>query len=318
MTYALPNELKNASTRRGVLNLSAPAKVNLALAVGPPRPHDGFHPICSWMCPIGLADDLTLTRLEDDRLSRYAIVWRPEAPRQSPIDWSITRDLGVRAHQLVEKEAGCALPVQMKLEKRVPVGGGLGGGSSNAAAVLLGVRALFELDIPDARLFELAMALGSDVAFFLNPRPSIVEGVGERLSAAAPITGHTVLIIPSFGCPTGPVYKAFDDAPPRALNDEKVRTLAAAGRIESTELFNDLAAPAERIAPALGPLRAAAAQAIDRPVHVTGSGSTLFAVCDSAADAENARDEILAAVPDVACVVTTLGSSARCAAGHET
>lgn len=310
MAYPIPNELKNASTRRGVLKLSAPAKVNLALAVGPPRPSDGYHPICSWMCPISLADDLTLTRLEDDRLSRYAIVWHQDAPRPSPIDWSITRDLGVCAHQLLEKEAARPLPLQMKLEKRVPVGGGLGGGSSDAAAVLLGVRALFELDIPDARLLELAMSLGSDVAFFLSPRPSIVEGLGERLTPAPHVSAHALLIIPEFGCPTGAVYKAFDADPPAALDDRRVHALASAARIDTHALFNDLASPAERVAPALAPLRARAADAIAHPVHVTGSGSTLFAVFESAADAEDARDEAIASVPGVACVVTTLGAPA--------
>ena len=111
------------------LTLPSPAKLNLALAVGPPRP-DGLHPICSWMTTIDLADELTITRLPPDRLSRYAILWHAEARRPREIDWSITKDLAVRAHLALERHCERALPLQMKLEKRIPLGSGLGGGSS--------------------------------------------------------------------------------------------------------------------------------------------------------------------------------------------
>jgi 4-diphosphocytidyl-2-C-methyl-D-erythritol kinase len=298
MPHDLPNTLKNASTRRATLALRAPAKVNLALAVGPPRASDGFHPICSWMTTLSLADDLDLVRLEDDRLSRYAIVWADDAPRPSPIDWPISKDLSVRAHALLEKESGRTLPVQMKLSKRVPVGGGLGGGSSDAAAMLVGVRALFSLGISDARLRELAMTLGSDVAFFLGDdaaageassmqrgKASIVEGFGERLTAVPSPTAHFVLLFPEFGCPTGPVYKAFDALSPGPLRERDVHALARAPRIDPHALFNDLAAAAEAVAPGLRPIRTRASQIAARPVHITGSGSTMFIVGDSASHA---------------------------------
>ncbi len=312
MPHSLPNTLKNASTRRAALALRAPAKVNLALAVGPPREGDGFHPICSWMSAVSLADDLDLVRLEDDRLSRFAIVWAEDAPRPSPIDWPITKDLAVRAHALLEAECGRSLPVQMKLTKRVPVGGGLGGGSSDAAAMLVGVRGLFSLEISDQRLRELAMKLGSDVAFFLGEseggawsRAAIVEGFGERLTGVGTHDAHLVLIFPEFGCPTGPVYKAFDALGPGVLREREVHDLARRARIESDGLFNDLAAAAEVVAPGLRPLRQRAAEIACRPVHVTGSGSTMFAVADSAGHAAALRDELVASVPNVAAVTVS-------------
>jgi 4-diphosphocytidyl-2-C-methyl-D-erythritol kinase len=318
MPHDLPNTLKNASTRRATLALRAPAKVNLALAVGPPRASDGFHPICSWMTTLSLADDLDLVRLEDDRLSRYAIVWADDAPRPSPIDWPISKDLAVRAHALLEKESGRTLPVQMKLNKRVPVGGGLGGGSSDAAAMLVGVRALFSLGISDARLRELAMTLGSDVGFFLsdnadldlvcaqprdvgsdsrathNGKAAIVEGFGERLSAVPAPSAHFVLLFPEFGCPTGPVYRAFDALSPGPLRERDVHALARVPKIDPHALFNDLAAAAEVVAPGLRPIRTRAAEIAARPVHITGSGSTMFIVGDSASHAA----EVCAALND--------------------
>ena len=121
------DQLADASPDRRTINSNAPAKINLALAVDRAR-DDGMHPIVSWMTPIGLMDELAVTRLEDDRLSRYAVLWHEDAPVRSAIDWSITSDLAVRAHLALEAHAGRKLPVQMKLEKRIPVGGGLGGG----------------------------------------------------------------------------------------------------------------------------------------------------------------------------------------------
>lgn len=298
--------MKNASSRRPTLQVKAPAKVNLALAVGPARPGDGFHPICSWMAPIDLCDEITMTRLEDDRLSRYAVVWHQEAPRTSAIDWAITKDLGVRAHHLLERHVGRSLPIQMKVEKRIPVGGGLGGGSSDAAAVLRAVRELFALEIDDGVLAGLALDLGSDVPFFLGDSPALVEGLGEKVTPVGRVGAHLVLILPAFGCPTGPVYRAFDALPAAAMREEEVRRMAGAGGVVSERLFNDLAAAAEAVAPELAPLRAAAARAIGRPVHVTGSGSTLFVVCGDAGEASAAARTIESGVPGCAVAVTRL------------
>lgn len=294
-------------TSRPSIRRLAPAKLNLALAVARAPEPGGYHPIASWMHPIDLCDELLVTRLEDDRLSRYAILWHDEAPRKSPIDWSITKDLAVRAHLLLEQEAGRALPVQLKLDKRIPVGGGLGGGSSDAAAMLLAVRELFALDIPDARLARLAHTLGSDVPFFLAPGPAIVEGLGERVERTASRAADVLLIMPPFGCPTAAVYRAFDElAPPQhVLRTEEVRDRAHAPGIEAHTLFNDLAAAAECVAPALAELRARASEALGgAPVHVTGSGSTLFALRPEG-DAERSADLLRRALGDAAAVLAS-------------
>lgn len=284
------------------LTIACPAKLNLALAVAPPLgpaagPKRGYHPICSWFAAIGLADDLTLEALPVGTESRYAITWAPDAPRPSPIDWPIDQDLAVRAHRLVEQHARRALPVAMTLRKRTPVGGGLGGGSSDAAGMIRGLDALFALGLSAPHQHALAATLGSDIAFFLDhaasidapPRPALVTGLGEELRRLERVPAWAVLIIPAFGCPTGPVYKAFDaDFPPRFRQDEVfalVESAIARGRIDSRALFNDLARPAEAVAPALAGLRRDAALAAAAPLHVTGSGSTLFALADSPATA---------------------------------
>src|ERR1051326_6174555 len=145
------------------------AKVNLALAVGPALPsghaHAGMHPVASWMHAIELWDDVEVEPLAGGQ-SRYELSWAPEAPRPSAIDWPLEKDLGVRAHRLMEQLAGRALPLAAKLTKRVPAGAGLGGGSADAAAMMLAVNEAFDLGIPIATLTDASRTLGSDVAFF--------------------------------------------------------------------------------------------------------------------------------------------------------
>ena len=302
--------------------MRAHAKVNLALAVGPPLPpsagtHAGFHPICSWMHAIDLFDELTLTRLPNHEPSRHEIVWATDAPRPSPIDWLIEKDLCVRAHRAVERLTGRDLPLHLALRKRTPVGGGLGGGSSDAAATIRALNTLFDLNLSPQAQLDIARSLGSDVAFFLAapsplapPPPAIVSGLGERLEPLTPVPGCLLLILPPMGCPTGPVYRAFDAAPAGPLNEARVRAIAARAareaRVPDADLFNDLAAPAFSVTPGLEPIRDAAARALPRPVHVTGSGSTLFAIFPTPHAAADARDRLRTARPSVATLAASL------------
>ena len=255
----------------------ARAKVNLALAVGPPRAADGMHPIASWMARLDLADELTITRLDDGDLSRYAILWHDEAVKRSDIDWSITKDLTVRAHMLLQEEVGHDLPVQLKLEKRIPVGGGLGGGSADAAAMLRAIDDLFSLDLEDKDLIRIGARLGSDVPYCLMDRPAFVEGLGETMEAAPTVEGDVLLVVPSFGCATGAVYGAYDDSPNELRRDD-VRAMAHEGVVDGGRLFNDLEGPAAsaqaRLRALLSDLRSMAGD-VSR-VHLTGSGSTCF------------------------------------------
>ncbi len=312
--------------QRGI-SIPAHAKVNLALAVGPPLPPEagpraGFHPVCSWMHAIDLRDTLSLTR-RDAGTSTHALAWAPDAPRPSPIDWPLDKDLCVRAQRALEAHVGHPLPVAMTLSKRIPVGGGLGGGSADAAAMLLGLSTLFDLGLDRPALRALGAALGSDVAFFLGgqthdtgpagaPPPALVSGLGDRIEPVARTTGWLALIFPPVGCPTGPVYRAFDAAlaPGHTLRDHAVRDLAAhtaaTAAIPSDRLFNDLAEPAFAVAPGLRALRDTAAATLGRPVHVTGSGSTLFALCPSRAAAEAACTTLRSVCPDAAAVPARL------------
>jgi 4-diphosphocytidyl-2-C-methyl-D-erythritol kinase len=285
----------------------APAKVNLALSVSPPI-EGGMHEIASWMVTTAFADELEVKRLPADRPSRFSIDWHDDARRRSDIDWLIRRDLAVRAHALLEAKIGCALPIQLRLRKRIPVGGGLGGGSSNAAAMLRALDALFDLRLRAEYLEAISRELGSDVPFLVRGGSALVEGTGERLTRVAMPLVHLVLVFPSVACPTGPVNQAFDRLRSDArLDAPRVRALvdAADGGFLRADLpFNDLADAAIAVAPALGELRARIEGVAQSPVHVSGSGSTLFVVCDSPIHAEALAGAIErdAGVPAVATV----------------
>lgn len=264
----------------------AHAKVNLALAVGPPRPASpfaGYHPIASWMHAVSLADDLELTQAPT---TAYDLAWSDARP----VEWAPEQDLAARAHRALEALVGRPLPVRLRLRKSIPAGGGLGGGSADAAATLLALRDLFTLDVTDTALTACAHALGTDIPFFLDPdswrqslppRPALVTGLGDHTARLTRRTGFLTLFCPPFGCPTGAVYKAFDAAPTAACDEPRVRALTLAPTIDPHALFNDLALAAERAEPRLADTRRALAAALDTPVHVSGSGSTLFALIHS-------------------------------------
>lgn len=268
-----------------------PAKVNAALSVGAPPSGGGYHPIVSWMVAVDLYDDLIVTRRERQRAeSIFDIAWAGDAPCPSPIDWPLEKDLVYRAHRLLEREAGKPLPVDVRLRKRIAAGAGLAGGSSDAATMLMTCDELFDLNLPTERLMALAGELGSDIAFFFGDGSAVVTGRGEALRPARlaePI--HLCLIMPSFGCDTGAVYRKFDELRPGAAVDEGRVLAALAGE---GAWFNDLADAACAVQPDLAKVRAQVSGLTGRDVHVTGSGSGLFIVASDGDDAKALSEQV--------------------------
>ncbi len=269
------------------MTLRAHAKVNLALAIGKPSVPEGLHPICSWMHAIELFDRIEICPLSQDQESVYSIGWTKKGSEDKPVDWEMKQDLAVRAHKMLEAHVGHQLPISIRISKSIPAGGGLGGGSSDAASVLMGINQLFDLQLDQTTLVELAMKLGSDVPFFLDsgkriPRPAIVEGVGEKITrldsrcAGEPIT----LIFPGFGCSTGRVYQAFDEqiGSGHTLARGMIYELTNGSGVDTDGLFNDLQISACGLGDGLGAIKSAIEGKIGKPAHVSGSGSTLFVI----------------------------------------
>lgn len=312
------------------MRLIAHAKINLALAVGPPipagQPHAGFHPIASIMHAIDLAGTVEIVRTgAPSGASEHRVEWSPDAPRPSPIDWPMEKDLVVRAHRALETRVQRALPARVRVAKRVPVGAGLGGGSSEAAAALVGLDREFDLRLGHAALAEVARTIGSDVAFFLDdgdggggggvPRPALVTGAADTIVRLPRRAGWLVLALPAFGCPTGEVYRAFDATRPGPIREDAVRALAAdrswppggiGGAAGGGGLFNDLTSAAEAVRPALGSLRRGLESACGRTWHMSGSGSTLFLPVATSAEAHAIASKMRRDRPDAEYVPARL------------
>lgn len=236
------------------------------------------------MTAIDLADEIALSRLEPGTQPVFDL----RLADRSPVPWPASSDLVVRAHRALERAAG-PIPVRISVTKHIPAGGGLGGGSSDAAAVLRGLDCVFDLRLGQDRLAEIALSLGSDIPFFLDPatppgtppRAALVSGTGDRVERLDPRVWDPatewMLVCPPFGCPTGEVYRAFDNDP-GGFVPETVERLARDPRFDPSALFNDLEKPAETVRPELGRIRRELADVLGVPVHVSGSGSTLFVV----------------------------------------
>ena len=181
-----------------MMRILSPAKINLHLRVGP-RAADGFHPLLSWMCTVGLHDTIEMTATNEPGIRLKCD--RPEVP----ID---ATNLIVRAGHALNPNLGA----EVSLQKKIPIGGGLGGGSSNAAFALIGFNKLWNLNLPNDHLAAIASQLGSDVPFFLHGPSSICAGRGEIVTPIPrPAAKHAVLFFPNLSMSTPAVYRKFDE-----------------------------------------------------------------------------------------------------------
>lgn len=260
-----------------VVRRQAPAKVNLTLAVFGRCP-DGYHELESWVVPISLHDELSFAPAAGLSLT---VLGTRETLHADP------SNLVSRAAMAMARTAGRRPEAMIRLEKHIPVGGGLGGGSSDAAATLLGLNSLWDLHWPQERLMEIAAELGSDVGLFLRPGPVVLRGRGERVEQlSASWKGWLALVMPSYGVSTALVYGRFLQEPGQRAGESPVwsRPVSDATAL-SRCLFNDLEPAAFACEPRLGALHAALDGLEDRAVRMTGSGSCLFAIFDTELEA---------------------------------
>lgn len=244
------------------LTLEAFAKVNRSLLVLGRR-HDGFHELRTLFETIDLSDVLTFEEAPELSLA------------SSAGDLSVGEDnLVLRAARVLLAASGAERGARIHLEKRIPWGAGLGGGSADAAATLLGLRALWGLDTPDGVLHDLAAGLGSDVPFFLVGGRAVGEGRGERLTALPDPAGPEwiVLLSPPFGLPTPAVFARLGLTPGQAT------TNLPGSDSEPFPDRNDLEQAAESLRGELRILRSAISSAGATSARLSGSGSSVFGV----------------------------------------
>lgn len=250
----------------------APAKLNLFLhVIG--RRADGYHLLQSVFRLLDWSDTLDFTLREDGRIARTHAL--PGVPEQS--------DLAVRAAHLLQAETGCSLGADITLHKVLPMGGGLGGGSSDAATTLIALNRLWQTDLTRAELAALGLRLGADVPFFVGGSDAFVEGVGEVLTPVELPAAWYVVVAPGVHVPTAEIFRS----PDLTRNTEPIRIADFASRATR----NDLQSVACRLYPEI----AATVEWLERfaPARMTGSGACVFAAVDS----ENAASDIIAACP---------------------
>jgi len=282
----------------------APAKINLFLRVVGRRP-DGYHELDSVFIPVSLWDRVRIEmRVETLSADRTAVVFRcdrDDIPRDE-------QNLAWRAADIFLREFGATIhvprDVAIDLHKEIPSGAGLGGGSSDAGAVLRMMAALCRVN-DERRLTQIALALGADIPFFLRPRIAHVRGVGEIIEPidtvadtwkSAPL--RLVIAVPPVEVSTVQVFRALLPAqwsgPAPA---EHLRALAA-GRIIPGMLHNDLAAVAMTQYPEIARLREALIEAGAKDASMTGSGGAVFGLFSDAERASSAADWLRRELPN--------------------
>lgn len=278
--------------------VAAPAKVNLVLRVLE-RESSGYHAIETLFCALELADELVITLTGE----ATGISLEVDGPHLG----DPAENLAVRAARSFLEAADADVGVEIRLLKRIPAGGGLGGGSSDAAATLRALDELLPDRVPRGILEEIAAGLGSDVPFFLTGAAlARGEGRGERLTAAPPLPSRPVVIaIPPFPVATSAAYAWLDsdregadppsrDGWPTPGTWEEVEAVAA----------NDFERPVYRRHPELRALRDGLRRSGARVALLAGSGSTVFGIFDQEGRAERAAEALRQAAPGVRVVGT--------------
>jgi 4-diphosphocytidyl-2-C-methyl-D-erythritol kinase len=292
----------------------APAKLNLTLAIVGRRP-DGYHALHTVMVPLGLADRLSMAIQTDGQDSLHSTGFDP-----GPASDNLVLKAVAAARQAVGAAGVAAPPLAIRLDKQIPVAAGLAGGSSDAAAALEGALEAWSADLdPEPRL-ALAARLGSDVPFFLGSGPALVEGRGERVTPLRGITaGHgepvdppgVLLVSPAVPTHTAAVFAAWAGG---AMGEPGVarRTsehfasefgsgLTVRAFLERAAVLasaNDLLPAANAVVPGLVPLRRALTRLLARPIGLSGSGASLWALYPSLEAAGEAASKVRGAIED--------------------
>jgi 4-diphosphocytidyl-2-C-methyl-D-erythritol kinase len=269
-----------------VIRERAPAKVNLILQVGRRR-DDGLHDICSIFASLGLADELTFVASESGRDEVIC----------PGVDGDNLVSLALRLFR--ERVDPDLPPLQVTIEKRIPVAAGLGGGSADAAAALRGANELAGRPLDPTGLRALGTEVGADVPSQVQPRHALVTGAGEHVERLRLPTMGLVLLPSDYGLSTAEVYREADriESTREHLDPEKLRALAAGPLTAlAAGVENDLQAAAASLRPEVGEpierLREAGALA----AALSGSGPTAFGVFSGPAVAERAAAHMPSAI----------------------
>ncbi len=270
----------------------APAKINLALHVRCKRP-DGYHELETLFAFLQHGDTITLRRADE---ARFSVTGPFAAALAGEGD-----NLVLRAASLFSARFGDPGPLDIVLDKHLPVASGIGGGSADAAATLRALARLTGMATDDPALFTIAEALGADVPACLLGRSAVGTGKGEQLDPVAGLSDTPVLLVnPGVAVSTGPVFRAWDGVDRGGIGPGDLLARAMAGR-------NDLEPPARALAPVIGDVVALLqAQPGVMLARMSGSGATCFALFATVAARQAAAATIALAQPGWWCLESAL------------
>jgi 4-diphosphocytidyl-2-C-methyl-D-erythritol kinase len=254
------------------VRVTAPAKVNLHLEILAKRP-DGYHDLLSLFQAVSLADTICLSARGPDGAIRI----------EGAFDIPARQNLIAKAVELFRSATGLTAGVEAAVVKRIPAGGGFGGGSSDAAAALRGLQVLFDRRLPIERLRAMAAALGSDVPFFLGTAAAAVEGRGERVHAVPPRTDFAIVaLIPPVAVDTALAFQwvgaAHKPRPGRGMSRKELIRMYADSPVTSWRFSNSFDEPVFARHPSIAALRDCLLQEGAVAARLTGSGSTVIGI----------------------------------------
>ena len=258
-----------------ILELRSPAKLNLFLhIIG--RRSDGYHLLQSVFQLIDWCDVVTLKLIPENEVRRIHPI-----PGVAPND-----DLVVRAAKLLKDFSGIQSGVEIGLTKEIPIGAGLGGGSSDAASTLIGLNALWNLNLDKATLSTLGLKLGADVPFFIFGKNAFVEGIGEEIQEISLETKDFLVLFPNRGIATASIFQD-----PELTRDHAPITIDGFLASPNLEHSNDCQAVAVRICPEVKQALDWISQAVPGSApRMSGSGSSVFTVLDPKTNSANLQN----------------------------
>lgn len=265
------------------MELRAPAKVNLYLKVVGRRP-DGYHELISLMSCVGIYDRITLT-------FGVGTTGIEAGASDLPCDRSnIALAAALNFQQALERSGRAKqTSVFIQLNKIIPIGAGLGGGSSDAATVLKGLNAHHGHPFQRHELLALALELGADVPFFIDARPAIAQGVGEKLRPYQGLPAADIVIVyPGIGISTAKVFQNLNLRLTKRQKENRNFPFENGDFIVPEHLSNDLESVARRFCPIIGDIKTALLNLGATGAMMTGSGSAVFGLFDTSAKASEA------------------------------
>jgi len=265
------------------MDILSPAKINLYLEVRGRR-EDGYHNLNTLMCCIGLCDAIRLTFEQKNISVRCA---HSDVPENES-------NLAARAARLFFEHTGLGRGIHIDIVKNIPVGAGLGGGSSNAATVLKGLNAFYGSPVSQKDLYAIGKGIGADVPFFIYGKPAVATGIGDILTPCDCVESWPILLVyPAVAVSTAEVYKKLNLAltKTKKINTKNVFELKWDKDI-ANQLFNDLELVASEICPEIQQAKASLLMHDASAALMTGSGSAVFGLYENMENAQKAFNAI--------------------------